>query len=138
MRLFRLHAFIHADLPFALFFLSVFGAQGCHFDFYDVLGLQCGAMFLPFSLINGLYLAEIFPFSLNCSNFSTFFHFNSDHTVLGAQTRSKNMSLPGIGLLPVTTNIPASVDSFRVCQMFPILFLLLARYPSLLCLSLLS
>jgi hypothetical protein len=89
MRVFRQHAFIHADLPFALFPLSVLGAQGCYFDFYDVLGLQCGSMFLPFSLINGLYLAEIFHLSSNCSNFSTFFHFNSDLTVLVAQTRSK-------------------------------------------------
>ncbi len=68
-------------------------------------------MFLPFSLINGLYLAEIFHLSSNCSNFSTFFHFNSDLTVLVAQTRSKNMSLPDIGLLPVTPTLPASVAS---------------------------
>ncbi len=31
MRRFRLHAFIHADLPFASFPLSVLGAQGCYF-----------------------------------------------------------------------------------------------------------
>jgi hypothetical protein len=109
--LFRQHAFIHADLPFALFPLSVIGAQGCNFDFYDVLGLQCGSMFLPFFLINGLYLAEIFPLPFNCSNFSTFFHFNSDQTVLVAQLRSKTMSLPDIGLLPVNPTIPASVES---------------------------
>ena len=47
LRRFRQHAFIHADLPFALFPLSTLGARGCYFDFYDVVGLQCGSMFLP-------------------------------------------------------------------------------------------
>ena len=39
MRQFRQHAFIHADLSFALFPLSTPGARGCYFDFYDVLRL---------------------------------------------------------------------------------------------------
>ena len=111
MRRFRQHAFIHADLPFALFPLSVLGAQGCYFDFYDVLGLQCGSMFLPFSLTNGLYLAEIFSLSLDCSNFSTFSHFNSDQTVLVAQTRSKIVSLPDLDVLPIPIPLSPSVES---------------------------
>ena len=111
MRQFRQHAFIHADLPFALFPLSVLGAQGCYFDFYDVLGLQCGSMILPFSLTNGLYLAELFSLSLDCSQFSTFSHFNADQTVLVAQTRSKNVSLPDLDVLPIPIPLPPSVES---------------------------
>ena len=101
MRRFRQRAFIHANLPFALFPLSALGAQGCYFDFYDVIGLQCGLMFLPFSLTNGLYLAEIFTISLDSSDFSTFADFNSNQTVLVPQTRSKNLSLPHLERLIV-------------------------------------
>ncbi len=48
MRLFPQHAFITAGLLFALFPLSALGPPGCYFDFHDVLGLQCGTMFLLF------------------------------------------------------------------------------------------
>ncbi len=46
------------------FFFSTLGAQGCYFDFYDV-GLQCGSMFSPFALIDGLYLDEFFAVSVD-------------------------------------------------------------------------
>ena len=111
LRRFRQHAFIHADLPFALFPLSVLGAQGCYFDFYDVLGLQCGSMFSPFSLTNGLNLSEIFSLSLDCSNFPTFSYFNSDQTIRVAQTHSINVSLPDLDVLPIPIHLPHSVES---------------------------
>ncbi len=60
----RQHAFIHSDLPFALFPLSTLGARGCYFDFYDAIGLQCGSMYLPFALPDGLYLAGLLCLSL--------------------------------------------------------------------------
>jgi hypothetical protein len=68
------HAFIFSGLLFDLFPLSTLGAPGCYFDFHDVLGLQCGSMFmfLFFSLTNGLYLAANVSVSLDCSDFSTF------------------------------------------------------------------
>jgi hypothetical protein len=59
----------------------------------------------------GFIWLKSFLCRLNRSNFSTFFHFNSDRTVLVGQTRSQNMSLPDIGLLPVTPTIPVSVES---------------------------
>ena len=63
MRRFRQLAFIHADLPFARFPLSALGACGCFIEcfcsgcsrvFYHEIGLQCGSMFLPFALTDGL------------------------------------------------------------------------------------
>ncbi len=68
-------------------------------------------MFLPFSLTNGLYLAEIFTISLDSSDISTFVNFNSDQIVLVAQTRSKNLFLPELFVLPVPINLPTSVES---------------------------
>jgi hypothetical protein len=109
MRRFRQHAFIHADLPFALFPLSSLGARGCYFDFYNVIGLQCGPMFLPFSLIDGLYLAEIFTISLSSADFSTFDDFTSDLTVLVAQTRSHNLVLPEVVVIPASIDLSASL-----------------------------
>jgi hypothetical protein len=73
--------------------------------------IQCGLMFLPFSLTNGLYLAEIFTISLDSSDISTFVNFNSDQIVLVAQTRSKNLFLPELFVLPVPINLPTSVES---------------------------
>jgi hypothetical protein len=112
MRRFRQYAFIHVDLPFALFTVSFLGARGCYFDFYDVLGLQCGSMFLPFSLADGLYLAEIFAISLNSSDFSTFDDFTSDLTVLVAQTRSNALALPDSEVLvpPAPMDPSASLE----------------------------
>ena len=109
MRRFRQHAFIHADLPFALFPLSSLGARGCYFDFYNVIGLQCGPMFLPFSLIDGLYLAKIFTISLSSADFSTFDDFTSDLTVLVAQTRSHNLVLPEVVVIPASIDLSASL-----------------------------
>jgi hypothetical protein len=64
MRMLYWTAFIHAGLPFALFPLSALGAQWCYFDFYDIIGLQCGTIFFPFDLTDGLYLAGLFAFLL--------------------------------------------------------------------------
>ena len=49
MRQFRQHAFIHADLPFALFSLSTLGARGCFFISMMLLGysvVQCSCLLL--------------------------------------------------------------------------------------------
>jgi len=132
------HAFIPSGLLFDLFRLSTLGAPGCHFDFHDVLGLQCGSMFLFFSLSNGLYLAANVSISLDCSDFSTFVVFNSDKTVIVAQTRFQNVSLPKLVVLPVPINLPASVGSVQICLLLHISSLMFSRYQSLLCLSLLS
>jgi hypothetical protein len=110
MRWFRQHTFIHFDLPFALFPLSSPGALVCYFDLYDVLGLQCGSMFLPFSLTDGLYLAEIFTISLSSSDFSTFDDFTSDLTVLVAQTRSNTLALSEVVVFPVPMDHSASLE----------------------------
>jgi hypothetical protein len=97
-------------LPFALFPLSSLGALGCYFDFYDVLGLQCGSMFLPFSPIDGLYLAEILTNSLSSSDFSTFDDFTSDLTVLVAQTSSKTLALPEVVVFPAPMDHSTSLE----------------------------
>ncbi len=116
------HAFIHADLPFALLLLSTLGACWRYFDFYDVIGLQCSSMFLPFALTDGLYE------SLSCWNFHCFFRFFSflflwwfqscsycpccpnafTHFVFAA-AKSCCPSVPieySAYILPVATNIP--------------------------------
>jgi hypothetical protein len=110
MRRFRQHAFIHVDLPFAIFPLSSLGACGCYFDFYDVLGLQCGSIFFPFSLTDGLYLAELFAISSTSSDFSPFDDFTSDLTVLVAQTRSNALALPEVPVPPVPMDPSASLE----------------------------
>ena len=107
------HAFIPSGLLFDLFRLSALGAPGRHFDFHDVLGLQCGSMFFFFSLTNGLYLPANVSVSLDCSGFSTFVVFNSDKTVIVAPTRFRNVSLPELVVLPVSINLPASVESVQ-------------------------
>ena len=99
MRRFRQLAFIHADLPFALFPLSALGARGCFFEFYHEIGLQCGSMFLPFSLTDGLYLAKLYTLSLD--DFSPCDDFTFDTTVLVAQTRSTALVLPDVAALPI-------------------------------------
>jgi hypothetical protein len=119
LRRFRQHAFIHADLPFALFPLSTLGARGCYFDFYDVVGLQCGSMFLPFALTDGLYLAELFVLPLDSFAVTTFDDFSSVNTVLVAQTRSTTLSLPAPVVLPVSMDrsahvLPAAPDTANV------------------------
>ncbi len=84
MRMFHWTAFIHAGLAFALFPLSNLGAQGCYFDFYDIIVLQCGTMFFPFDLTDGLYLAVLVAVSVVSCPLSTLF-LNSLPAVLVAQ-----------------------------------------------------
>jgi hypothetical protein len=70
MRVFRQRAFIHSDIPFALLPLSLLGENGCYFDFYGTLGLQCGTMFLPFTLVDGLNL-DLVTYVLDFEEFSS-------------------------------------------------------------------
>ncbi len=57
----------HAGLLLALFPLSILRAQGCCFDFYDVIVLRFGSMFFPYALTNGLYFAEVFAVAVESS-----------------------------------------------------------------------
>ncbi len=75
-----------------------------------MLGLQCGSMFLPFSPIDGLYLAEILTNSLSSSDFSTFDDFTSDLTVLVAQTSSKTLALPEVVVFPAPMDHSTSLE----------------------------
>ena len=117
MRRFRQHAFIHADLPFALFPLSALGARGCFFEFCHEIGLQCGSIILPFSLTDGLYLAKLYTLSLD--DFSPCDDFTFDTTVLVAQTRSTALVLPDVAVLPIPFYIPFAGFCYSVsCSCF--------------------
>jgi hypothetical protein len=105
LQIFRQSAFIHVDLPFALLPLSTLAERGCYFDFYGTVGLQCGSMFLPFSLTDGLYLAEIFPVPFDSVSLS-FCGASRPLSVFVAQTRSVTSAVPvsaapSSGALPV-------------------------------------
>ena len=117
LQIFRQSAFVHADHPFVfkLFPLSTLAEHGCYIDFYGTGGLQCGSMFLPFTLTDGLYLVKVFtvPFDSLSMSFSGASHPGS---VLVAQTRSVSSAVPVLvpvpsGALPVVFSesvLPAS------------------------------
>jgi hypothetical protein len=70
------------------FLFPLWELAGVIFDFYDVIDVQCGSMFLPFAPTDGLYLSENFTVSSDSSVFSSFDDSNHVHIVLAAQTRS--------------------------------------------------
>jgi hypothetical protein len=127
MRRFLQRAFIHADLPFALFPLSALGAQGFYFDFYDVIGLQCGLMFLPFSLTKGLYLAEIFTICLDSSDFSIFIPPKLSLLLRRVPKIFFCLTWLCFPTFPFPSIFPHRLNLTSVCLLLPILFLLYQR-----------
>ena len=127
LHVFRQTAFLHSDLPLALFPVSLLADSGSYFDFYSKVGLTWGSFFFPFTRQNGLYLAPIVHLSHDSPDILDFGQVPSSDALSIAfpvLTRSMQGSMAGSSsdllldapapVIPIVLPLPVPADSLGI------------------------